>query len=301
MKKWIKGLIIAAVIMIGLGICICIVSVGVFGVRVPMGIFQHRWQNQSVTGKQLYLDDDYNDSDDFDDYYDSNEIYSDMINKNFRSDDVKSLDMEIGAAQVEISEEDSLEEITVNTDGGKFAVDLKSGVLNIKSDPKLMANNMNTVYVKIPKDFKFDEVDISAGASVVKIPRILARSLDVEIGAGEVNIEEFSAEEADFEIGAGKITVSDGSVGNCSADVGMGEFQYDGTISMKCDIECGMGNTVLNLEGNEEDYNYEIECSAGNVTIGEQDYSQVSEKFIDHHAKANMDIECSRGNVVITF
>ena len=107
---------------------------------------------------------------------------------------------------------------------------------------------------------------------------------------------------AEFEIGAGEIIVEHMSVQKCDASVGVGNFEYHGSILKHGDVECGMGNVELYLEGNEEDYNYEIDCGVGNIDIGDYSIGGVAtERTINNHADRLLEIECGMGNVTIDF
>lgn len=294
MRKLTKGFLIAAVVLILFGLALCAGGAAAGGIALAndevRSVLKGRDYHVTINKKGIQIE---NENDD--------RLYNyDGVNEmTFLSEEIKSIEIEISKAQVEILENDSSEEFSVYTDGGKFDVGVKHGVLYIRSDSKL---NENKVCVEIPAGFEFDEVDISAGAADVDVQRISARNLDVEIGAGAAEIGEVLADEAEFEIGAGQIVVLAGNVRDCSVSVDLGDFQYDGTITVEGDIECGMGNADIRLEGKEEDYNYEIECSAGSVNIGDRSYSGVGfEQFVNNHAAATMEIECSMGNVTIGF
>lgn len=178
----------------------------------------------------------------------------------FQTTDVRGMDLEVGAAEVEILEDSSAKEITVKTDG-KYDIYLKNSVLYIKSRN---LNDNDTLVIELPSDTTFGNVDIEAGAGVVEIERFNTKELEVEVGAGELVINQASVKE--------------------------------------CDIHVGMGSVEIYLEGSEEDYNYEIECGAGNVQIGQESFGGLAaEKHINNHAGANVEIECGMGSVVIGF
>ena len=69
------------------------------------------------------------------------------------------------------------------------------------------------------------------------------------------------------------------------------------------DIDCGAGSVTLNLEGKAEDYNYELDSSAGSIEIGEDiDLGGLStEKSIDNGSKRTIEISNGAGSVEIRF
>lgn len=302
MRKLTKGFLIAAVVLILFGLALCAGGAAVGGASAARRTVRDVMETKdiSISGEERrqVTDDETEGGSGHGNNYSDN--VSDAIGESsFSTQNIRSLEIKIGKAEVKITENEALQEISVYTDGDKFDIDVKKDCLYIKSDSM---QNENKVYIEIPADFEFEEVEISAGASSLEISRIVARSLDVEIGAGLVEIGEVLAQEAEFEIGAGEIIVNDGDVKECSVSVDLGEFQYSGAITREGDIECGMGNADIRLDGKEEDYNYKIECSAGNVDIGDTSYSGLAyEKVINNHAGAIIEVECSMGNVTIEF
>lgn len=289
MKKLVKWFMIAAVLMvvIGMGLFIGgIMSVG--GVAAAQA---------ALGGYQFYIDEDglniglENGKYDFTHHGAGTET-------TFDTKEVRSLDMEIGAAQVEIVANDSAKEISIDTDG-RYDIYVKDCVLHVEAKRNLDDHRMR---LEIPANAVFESVEISAGACELNIQYIETKEFDVEVGAGQVKIEDLTADEAEFEIGAGEAIVDYGNVQKCNVNVGMGNFEYNGVISKHGDIKCGMGNAELYLKGSEEDYNYEIDCAAGNVTIGDESFGGLgANQIINHHADADMDIECSMGNVTVGF
>lgn len=178
----------------------------------------------------------------------------------FHAENVRSIDLEIEAAEVEIVQDSQTEEISVRAEK-KCNIYLKNGVLNIETD-KLKKNNK--LIVEIPSDQDFDSVEISVGAGRIEVEQLKTIGLEMEVGAGEIIINDCAVKD--------------------------------------CDISVGMGNAEIYLDDDAEDYNYEIECGAGNVQIGNESFGGLAtERSINNHADASIDIECGMGNVTIGF
>lgn len=186
--------------------------------------------------------------------------YSDMEPVYFRWEDVRCLELEAGAAEVKVFQDDSASDICVRTDGD-YDIFIKNSVLFIKTRNKV---KNHTLILELPSDMVFDSVDIEAGACTIEIESLETKKLDVELGAGEIIINHASVKE--------------------------------------CGLSVGMGSAEISLDGNKEDYNYDIECGAGNVEIGNESFGGLaSEKRINNHADAVVEIECGMGNVIIGF
>ncbi len=147
-----------------------------------------------------------------------------------------------------------------------------------------------------------DDMILEIGAGNLTIDSLNAQELELSIGAGKADIEQLKAQNAVMEIGAGNLKMKDFSAENITMDVGMGNLDADGSIGESADIQCGMGNVTLNLEGSEKDYNYNVECSMGNVKVGETKLSSVAaERYVDNGSQRFLDVECAMGNATIRF
>ncbi|MBQ8857441.1 MAG: DUF4097 family beta strand repeat protein [Lachnospiraceae bacterium] len=226
--------------------------------------------------------------------------YSDMEPITFGMEDVKSLYLETKGAEIEVGG-NSNGEFVVRTDG-KYEIYVRNEILYIKSkgiqDEHKMLIEIPTL--QVPGEMLFEEVEMKADACDISMDQISAKEFDLEIGAGRIEIGQLVAEYGEFDVGAGEIIVTYGNMNECDVNVDMGNFEYTGMILRHGDVECNMGNTAFDLERGVEDYNFEIECGAGNVSIGNQNFSGLgTEKFINNQVQEQFDIECNMGNVSI--
>lgn len=226
--------------------------------------------------------------------------YSNMEPLVFGKEEVKRLYMKADEAEVEIGTS-SGSEISVQTDGN-YEIYVRNGSLHIKSKG---IQEKHQLLIEIPAlqesdAILFEEVEISAGASEVYADQISAKEFELKIDAGMVEIEQLTANHAEFDVGAGEILIDYGNVRECETNVDLGNFEYAGIVSKHGDIECNMGNVVFNLEKEIEEYNFEIECGAGNIDIGSESFSGLGrEKYINHQSQESFEIECNMGNVSI--
>lgn len=263
MKKVIRGFIITAVVMIIVGIALCVGGAFAGGISATQSVVRDMVEDG-----------------DFEFEVGITEVFRDERYTRFSKYDVDKLVIDVEAANVVLNEKFGQEDIGVHTEGRKFEVDLKGETLYIKSNS---ATEENKVELYFPADFYFEEVEITMGASEMKITGLNTNDFHAEIGAGELDVYE-------------------GNVKDFSVDIGMGDFEYEGIIKGDCDLDCGMGNMELRLEGSKEDFNYEIDCAAGNVTVGNESFAGFANaKEIEHGADADMDIDCGMGNVIIEF
>ena len=283
MKKGWKIFWTVIISLTGVGVVFCIIAL-CFGVTFSQ--FEKAYPNGIGIIRKNYVsfDDDWDD-DELDDTENvvSGEVFS----------GVENLKLDIGASEVRIktgtddkihvddsrmTTENAVQK-TLSDDGKTLEITTK-----MRSSFKNVRNVKGTLVIYLPKDYKFDQMDMEYGAATAEIDGLNAKSLKIESGASGCTIKNADIEELDVETGAGSL-------------------DFYGTVEKEVDIDCGAGRVTLNLEGKVEDYNYELDSSAGSVEIGEDiDLGGLStEKSIDNGSKRTIEISNGAGSVEIRF
>lgn len=288
MKKITKGMLIAAGIFGAAGIGLTAAG-GVMGASVAQlnGVESIRkifWTEKHVS--ELGFPDDTDDMDDLEDAELMNaksESTADCVVYKVQYQPTE-LDIELKYDELDLEEGDSFSVKVYNDNGNKVTVKESADTLKVKStDRKAKARK---VCISYPKDVKLKKLDIEMGAGSVYINReIQTDKLDVEMGAGEfVGNASVTVKEADLQIGTGSMTFTD-----LSAE--------------KVNGECGLGELDLTMTGDEEDYNYDLQCGIGNMDIGSDSYSGIGKEnhISNTDADRKMELECGMGNVSVSF
>lgn len=86
-------------------------------------------------------------------------------------------------------------------------------------------------------------------------------------------------------------------------EVGAGQAEVSSLITQKLEVEVGAGQVNVELKGNQNDYNYNIECGVGNVVVGEMSYAGLgAEQSVKNEgATKEIHVECGVGQVRINF
>lgn len=85
-------------------------------------------------------------------------------------------------------------------------------------------------------------------------------------------------------------------------DCGIGDCDVLVDAEERVEIDGGVGSVCLTLIGEEEDFNYDVDCGVGTVKLGEKKYSELgSDMKIDNDAKKDVRIECGVGDVTVRF
>lgn len=304
MNKVTKGFLIAACVCIVLGIVITVGAIAAGGLgmtrqmaengELSYGLF---W-NEDISNWHWGWHDGYDDDGDF--FDDSQEVYRSDITRSYQTDKIKSLDIEIGAAKIVTKQAaDTIEVSTKNV--RRVQIYEEDGILYIRG-LKSHTQQGGTITIAIPKEKQFEDITLSAGASDVAASSLRCDNLAIELGAGKIVVDELQALESYIEVGAGKIDIQNATLKNSDVHVGMGDFSLEGSITGDLTGECGMGNFSMRLTGRESDHNYDLECAAGNMSIGNSSYSGLaSDRVIDNRASSDFDLECAMGNLDISF
>ncbi|MGI6094683.1 MAG: DUF4097 family beta strand repeat-containing protein [Lachnospiraceae bacterium] len=277
MKKFIKVCLIICAILgfVGLGSMLAGAMLGgnwnVFhGPILEIGWFDH---------------DDDDDDDVYDwfvdeDFAERSEFKQTTDTQSYTRDEVQRLDIEIQAGELEIlpSEDESIY-VELGNENNKAVLDHDR--LHIHSG-KAVQNNVICVY--LPEGVQLQEVDI-------------------EVAAGSASIENLSANEVDLEIGLGSL-ICNGTITaqKVSCDVGAGDAEFSRVDAKSIELDCGMGEIIAELEGPEADYRGHLECSMGDLSYGEAEYSGMAvSQNVGTDGRRKIEAECDMGSLTIIF
>lgn len=234
------------------------------------------------------------------------EITKGNVDRFCPGEDIRKLELELGGCTVYFDCSQN-EYLYLQADNAyKFQSYLKGNTLHVKAEGKSMENWMDSgsssITLYVPAGYEFDEVDVDLGAGYVQLGDLYAQKASLEVGAGEIDIDYAEVSKMDISVGAGSVIVAEMEVDELDAEIGMGSFQAEGDITQKADIECSMGYVSLYLSGGEDDFNYKLDGSMGNIEIGGMSFSGFGqEKKIENGAAKDIEVECSMGNISILF
>lgn len=224
----------------------------------------------------------------------------------FTADESSSLtgldiDVKAGTFYVTAGNNLSIETYGIKKDDLDYSI--KDGILNVKYAPgfKLV-------------DFSFYDMQIN-----IVVPQKVYDSIDIEVKAGELSVSELNAKNCSLEFTAGdseftnvmiseeaeiKISAGDCNFFNCSLndpDIKMtAGYMYFGTGRLLGDSEIKMtaGSMYINLSGTAEDYNFNIDKTAGNIEIDGNDSAQ---NITNQGAINTINISLTAGDCIVGF
>lgn len=234
-----------------------------------------------------------------------------IVEESFSSQEIENLEINIkyGAVYVTDSQTDQIEISVDAPERNTYQCGLKGRTLKlIDNTPRyrwnaFRNNNKIEITIAIPQGTVFDEVDLATNAGGIEISHDLeAREIHFDLDAGELVAGKVTAaDEFSADVDAGNLEISDFAAKSLEVDCGVGRAKLCGSVLEEVEADCGVGQIVLQLTGREEDYDYDVNCSLGTVSINGTTYTGLStEKEIDHHTGRTISLDCGVGDIEVT-
>lgn len=274
MKRIIKGIVIAGVVLCILGAGTMAVGAAMGGGYALTGIFSHHdwWEDDFWENKNWE-----NGSWDEQIFYENiQELEVDVFGTVIfeESDELEEGQVEIRRSGIsdECRFSQKEEKLEIQWPGGKHERDGSASA--------------STITIMVPADSCFKEIEIQTKAGAFRAKSIQAAKLSLKAEAGVIQVSGGKADELELEADAGKIV--------CHADV-----------SYLVSAESDLGEINLFLEGKKEDFDYEMECSAGSIILEGEEREEFQgmhrEKRIDNAGTKRAELESRAGTIVVSY
>lgn len=319
-RRWkVFWIICISLVVLGAALCIsgAVLGATIAGVREVLGVNPDTWEMRRIqierendweeadeqTGDSSESSSEYADADmeAIEEILSGESIYYEETEESYRTSvdvaDIEKLKLEVTHMEVLVrtGSDDSVHvACAMNQDLKKdFSIiskekaELKIELKNRKDWEKTHFSSWDdiegVIVIQIPPETKPEEISLEIGAGVLNVENIQTKELEVEVGAGEVTIERFQAEEFQLECGAGEA-----------------EIRYGDAKEIQ--IDCGVGTVTYYASGRKQDYDYDLQCGIGALTVGGDSYSGLgSERKIQNNGNKKMNIECGIGVVDVIF
>lgn len=305
MKKFTKISLIVAAAMLGTGLLLS-------GIAALMGAGYGTMHRMSMDGEfdvwgihvrpyGIYF------GSDNDIIFGNDETGTYQTGSEFSASEVNNIEVDVDAASIYVKPSTDVDKISVELKHGReryYSCVLDGDTLKIEYDQKnyryYHKSPEITIYLPAEKYFKMLDFSIGAAEMEFEDQTVICDKLTIDVGAGRLEAERFDvAELLDIEIGAGEVIVDDGTFGKVKIDCAMGNVELSGKLNGDLTGSCSMGNIEIELDGDEEDYNYDLSCSMGELTVN----GRTRAAFDGTHTEKNenaigtISIDCSMGNV----
>lgn len=179
-------------------------------------------------------------------------------------ENVTALEMDLKGVELEIRKGT---EFTVETDSSTISIKLRGNTLVIKENNSWLQKNTGNVWITLPENLSFQEVEIDAGAGDMRVDALSAKDLELSLGAGKILFTDLNVSgKAEIDGGAGAIDIQYGTIRNLDLDMGVGELNLTARLNGKNEIDCGVGKVDLTLIDTEA-YSIRLDKGIGEATF----------------------------------
>lgn len=223
------------------------------------------------------------------------------VEKTFEGD-IKSLDISISYGKVNFLEggnfsfkaenvrKNSFEKLEVSGDTLIIKQKKNHRLFNWGSD-----NDYPEITITVPQGFAADEFSYSIGAGKSDLSGVSAKNVSLEMGAGDILAKNLQADKINISAGAGRLEIVNGKLNDMNLDCRVGEIIIGGTITGNNKINAGVGSLKINIDGDIDDYNLDIDKGVGKITVNGEEYERKHTDF----AKNSFDIDGGVGEINI--
>lgn len=227
----------------------------------------------------------------------------------FFAEDVTDLAIDAGCAQITVEMADGIEQIQVDArtePDADYRCENTGGKLAISYRWRHMQGGADTAYIALllpkKKPFKTFVLKLGAGKADLRRSEICCGRLKIETGAGSIQTGGLRVNGTlAVESGAGNVEMESVYAEQAEVSCGVGNFSMNGKIEHDLQLSCGVGACDIRLEGNEQDYDYNVSCGLGKVRVNGNDISGIAgkQKQNNPNAVGKIHISCGLGKVIL--
>lgn len=155
------------------------------------------------------------------------------------------------------------------------------------------------VIIYLPKDHKLTDLDVQAGAGSIILEDFATENLNIKAGAGVISATKVMADYSNVDGGVGELNFKDVEFNSGDIDMGVGSLNFSGILQGRHTIDAGIGELNLDIKGDLEDYNLDIEKGLGEIKINGKRFKEID--FSQSQNGNDLDISGGIGSINIDF
>lgn len=296
MKKPFKGLLIASLVVLILG-------VGFIAVGMASGA---TWQDVGITifsGKYSFGPGDWGigvseiDGEGEEISGESTVLKQVDVNK------LSRLNIRMEAGELDIKEaKNGYFQINNKEKRGTCFVDYEENELTISFKSKGHGKGAKAT-LWIPQGVSLEDLEVNVGAGKVEVENLSGENVSVDVGAGQFVVEDVKATALTIDVDAGefknkrKITA-----GTARLHVNAGNLEVNLLDAKDANLDVDMGHIDVKFSGAAIDYDIDAEVSVGEINIdGDKFYLGKEYESKNSAASKSIDVECNVGQATLDF
>ena len=244
------------------------------------------------------------------DFFDSKEEINESSERQeyaFQTDGITGINLKCAGVTADFMVHNGTDILIYTTKTGKYQNYIRDQELSIVVTGQNEKNlSAGAVEILIPEALCEEaqlDLDIEAAASVIKLGALTLDEVELEVNAGVVNWEGLEVGDLSMNMATGTVNGVDTHIlRKTDIEMHAGSVELSGGLGTETELEIMAGKIALTLENKISDFNYDVSCAGGSVTIGEEQIQGLGKDMKQNNNASNqMDIECSAGAVNIQF
>lgn len=161
----------------------------------------------------------------------------------------------------------------------------------------IISSNISNLYLN---ELNVDNMDLSCDTGNINIDKCKVEKLNIITATGGINANELDSLDSKFKSNMGNINILNSSIKeNLELSNNLGHTKFKGEISGNINVSNNLGNIELDIDKNEDEYNYNLKSDSGNIIINDEVKSR---KFIKNNkSKFDMNLKCNSGDINLKF
>ena len=156
--------------------------------------------------------------------------------------------------------------------------------------------------IDIPEDKQFDDISMDLGAGEIQVDDLRAIQMEINGGAGVFQAQSLRVSDLfDAELGVGDFYVKKAILGDTQIKCGVGTMEIKNCkLNGDATVKGGVGDVTIGLDAQETDYNYDLKCGVGELSVfGTSYHSLGKNKQIDNDADDTITLKCGVGSMCV--
>ena len=283
MKKFMKGAAITGGIFFLIGLVVMLIGIGGGGIKdmreksmAELERVMEKFENiEFIDGINITFEGTNIFDDNIESYTDGTYVFEDCL--------ASDLEIVVGAGDLKVKYHDN-ENVTMEvSDEDKMQCYVEGDTLKIKGGLITGTSSSSTMIVYLPENKNFNNVAI-------------------DVGAGNIEIDKLTGSDTDINVAMGQVVISEMETDSLNIEVGMGNAEVKGNINYEAIVDCGMGQVVMELEGEGKDFNYNLDCGLGSLSVeGVYHIAGIGDSYVNNDASMEMDLSVGMGTVTVSF
>ena len=283
MKKFMKSTAITGGIFFLIGLVVLLIGIGGGGIKdmreksmAELERVMEKFENiEFIDGINITFEGTNIFDENIESYTDGTYEFEDCLASN--------LEILVGAGDLKIKYHNE-ENVTLEvSDEDKMQCYVEGDTLKIRGGLITGTGSSSTMIVYFPENKNFNNVAI-------------------DVGAGNIEIEKVTGSDTDINVAMGQVVISEMETDSLNIEVGMGNAEVKGNINYEAIVDCGMGQVVMELEGEGKDFNYNLDCGLGSLSVeGVYHIAGIGDSYVNNDASMEMDISVGMGTVTVSF